>query len=529
MPHDHPRRTTRPKRPAVRCRVEVLERREVLSAAGSSTLVGPEHVAALARPAAAIVAPADGDVISASAPARKMAKRMLAGSSFAVEHLSSAAVPADGSVIVATADLHDPRTVAILESVYNSGRTVALTDATRASARHLQTLLGYPMTPQWPARMKRVALVAFRRVQGNGPPAFSTYIMPRPGADAAPPRLHHLPLAESRSFVASWLDRVFAATPAAPGPPTGATQNNLIDLAASYTVSMMESSYTSHNAVQITDTVYDARAFHQQQDYYYVLQEVDYNNGSGNAPWKAYVSNAATHLNASPTILQTSPPSTQPTTSTTSSVSQTISASIGFNEAQGLNVSLGTSTTIQNSTTFSFPSLEISNQSDISGGGSYWEYLPTTPQPAGTELTFYNQWIWVVPWSAYQSAQPGLLLNSIAWEKIQGQVSNAVPEIYSTVPMPFGNTFSILNPTVTGISQSTIHAGDTFNITGTGLYPALVESILIDGQPLSPDQYTTVSDTDIEVVAPDLLGTDLPVVVKTSKGDSNDNFQISIT
>jgi hypothetical protein len=51
---------------------------------------------------------------------------------------------------------------------------------------------------------------------------------------------------------------------------------------------------------------------------------------------------------------------------------------------------------------------------------------------------------------------------------------------------------------------------------------------LINGEPLDPTQFSTVSDTEITVVAPDTLGFFLPVVVQTSQGVSNDNVTIEI-
>ena len=69
----------------------------------------------------------------------------------------------------------------------------------------------------------------------------------------------------------------------------------------------------------------------------------------------------------------------------------------------------------------------------------------------------------------------------------------------------------------------------TAAIAGTGMYPSLVKSVLIDGSPLDPSQYTTVSDTAINVVAPRVSGEFLPVVVQTSQGNSNDTVTIEIS
>jgi hypothetical protein len=74
------------------------------------------------------------------------------------------------------------------------------------------------------------------------------------------------------------------------------------------------------------------------------------------------------------------------------------------------------------------------------------------------------------------------------------------------------------NPTVLSVNPTCANAGTTFTINGTGMYPSLVPSVLIGGAPLSPSQYTSVSDTAISVVAPEESGEALPVVVQTGAG-----------
>jgi len=530
MPDDHRKRLARSFRRAVRCQVEVLERREVLSPAGSSLLGGLAHnPAALTRHAAAISAATAGDVISVSPSAWKYATRALAGSSYTVEPLRSAAVPAVGAVVVTGADLLDPRMVAMLRAVYNSGQTVALTDATKAAAGYLRGLLGHQGSAQWTTGVARVALVAFRKVQENGAAHFSSDVLPwkavaaapqgSPGAGAAP--------GAPPPLTASWLDRVFATTPTVPTPPPGASESNLLDLACSYESSTIGTG-PNEDAVQIVNTIWDARSFHNQMDFYYDLQEVDYTNGTGQAPWHNTTYSVISNPSGEVLLFQPSPESTQQTTSVTSGVSESIGASVGFNQAQGFNVSLSASTTITNSKTVSVPPLQIQDLAVLKYGIPEWRYIPSNPQPAGTTLTFYNQWIWGVPFSSYSSGQKQLELYTESYEYINGM--DAAGAVYNVrVPLPFGDTFKILKPTVTGVSSPTVRPGDTFTITGTGLYPSLVTSVLIGGQPLTPAQYATVSDTAITVVAPDLQGSDLPVVIKTTKGVSNDNVVISIT
>jgi hypothetical protein len=81
---------------------------------------------------------------------------------------------------------------------------------------------------------------------------------------------------------------------------------------------------------------------------------------------------------------------------------------------------------------------------------------------------------------------------------------------------------------VTSVDPDDVCEGDKFTITGTGLYPTLVEAVLIDGTPLEPSAVSAASDTAITVVAPEIPGLDLPVVVQTTEGLSNDDVTIEI-
>ena len=101
-------------------------------------------------------------------------------------------------------------------------------------------------------------------------------------------------------------------------------------------------------------------------------------------------------------------------------------------------------------------------------------------------------------------------------------------DLNSTVPLPFGDTFALQPPLVTSVDPDDVCAGDEFTIAGTGLYPSLVQAVLIDGTALDPTEFSTVSDTQITVVAPDTLGISLPVAVQTAEGLSNDDVTIAI-
>jgi hypothetical protein len=263
------------------------------------------------------------------------------------------------------------------------------------------------------------------------------------------------------------------------------------------------------------------------------------------------------------TTLSPSPPTTLESTTYTSGESETLGGSFGFNQAQGLNASISGSVTISNSESVTVPPVVVNYNGDPSTATTVWDatikfprpgltaipsnisVMPANgclpfPPPAGcylTTVTFFNQWIWEVPFSAYSTGQQTITFTTGA------TLSNPDPDphifrpvgpvnLNSVVPLPFGDTFVLQEPVVTGVSPSCVNSGDQFTIQGTGFYPSLVQSVLIGGTPVSPANITTVSDTQINVVAPDTIechGTGCTVAVQTTQGTSNTNFTIVIS
>jgi hypothetical protein len=116
-------------------------------------------------------------------------------------------------------------------------------------------------------------------------------------------------------------------------------------------------------------------------------------------------------------------------------------------------------------------------------------------------------------------------LNTITTD-IGGQLTAT---LHSLLPLPFGDTFALQRPMVTSVSPTCVVEGDVFTITGSGLYPSLVSGVSIDGEPVDSTAFSTVSDTETTVVAPNTLGFFLPVVVQTTQGDSNDDVTIEVS
>lgn len=520
------RETTRSNRRAARPRVESLERREILAAGVASPLPAAMSRGVVHAQVASKALPPAGDDAAVSFSARTSARRLLGGSSHAVRPLATLAKPGVAGVIVSAADLRRPGVGAALRRAYATGRTVALADATPKAAERLRTLLGQPSSVTFPDGMTRAALIAFRRVQVDGRTQFNTDLLgPRPAAARVKA------LGTGPTLAATMLDRVLDPSPAvAKFPASGAVDNNLLNATTSYESSALVTNNIG-DETQVIDMVWNARAFDLQQDFYYVLQETDHKFGP-DAPFFNHNANSTNSLfynQALPpgvaiTLIQPSPQTTQVTQTITSGTSYTIGASVGFNQAQGFNVSISASETVSNSTTVAVPPVSIINQSDLVAATPAWEYDLANAQSPGATVSFFNQWIWAVPFAAYQPGQTQVGLSATAY------TAEAPPYTVDrpNVPLPFGTVFQIQPPVVTGVGSARVNPGDTFTISGTGLYPSLVTSVLVGGVPLSPEQYSTVSDTKITAVAPNVNGRNLPVVVQTTKGVSNDTVAITI-
>jgi hypothetical protein len=221
-----------------------------------------------------------------------------------------------------------------------------------------------------------------------------------------------------------------------------------------------------------------------------------------------------------PTLIQTSPGSTQCTESTTSSTSWNIGGSVGWNALQGLNAALTGGVGVSNSQTLTCPQTTIENQSNLVFGFPRWTYATGG---APSTLTFANQWIWEVPFTRYRANQLTVQIDSSAQSSfIDGNTGICVPfqscpmievSLSSVVPLPFGQTFALQPPVVQSVNPTCANAGTQFVISGAGFYPSLVPSVVIGGTPLDPSQYTTTSDTAITVIAPEMSGDSLSVVV----------------
>jgi hypothetical protein len=478
-------------------------------------------------------------------------------------------------VVVGVADLGTPSIVERLQAFYKAGHAVALTDATPADAARLAGLIGHRGSA-WLTSGGLMQLVAYGAQQRpDGQFHLSSHILlPREAVGTAPlnkkanKRFNRLPkkvkqklqnlarreqqkqqgLADSNDIQA--LSRIFSATPEVPEAPPGSNaQQRLLQLAESYQSHAIQSD-SYGNQVQIVNTVWAARSFLNSADLYYVLQETDYHVDA--LIWKkgyplpfflnAWNNSVQTDLaNLTATVFQPSPQTTMEATQDISSVAYNISGSVGWNQRQGVNASVSGGVTITNSKVMMIPPINITNQVNLVTGQTAWDYnvnqLPSPNQGPET-IDLFSQWIWSVPFSAYATGQENLQFESQATLAATffdpggfRQPVNVPVNLTSTVPLPFGRTFALQAPVVTSVNPTSVNAGDTFTINGTGFYPSLVQAVLIGGTPVNQANITTVSDTQINVVAPDFIACEFgcTVVIQTTQGASNDNVTVSIS
>ncbi|WP_169972678.1 calcium-binding protein [Tautonia rosea] len=452
--------------------------------------------------------------------------------------LRATGLDATTPIVIGPADLADPSVVVRLRATYEAGQPVALTRATDADVDRLGELLGHQGGVGWDPSVPHADLVVFRnstRPDGEAHEASTAFLLASDRPQTAAARR----IAGGHMLEA--LSQALSATAVVPetSPGDGSSQN-LIQIAKS-SMSSTVATDSYGNQVQIVNTVWSLRAFEDNVDLYYVLQEVDF--AVGNPPTIDEWDNSAdttVPLTHSPTVFQTSPATVMEATTLTGGVSDTVSVSVGFNTSQGLDASVTKSTTISNSKATTVPPVDVVNATDFSTGFPSWTYAVNDRPRIGESYTVFNQWIWSVPFSAYTQfqLQSGLILpNSAAFQVLNPPgPGNVAAQLESKIPIPFGSTFALQDPVVTGLTapnsilgEPVVSEGGTFTIHGTGLYPSLVTGVLIGGVPLDSENFQTVSDTQISVIAPDQFSV-LPqtVVVQTTQGTSNDNVTIII-
>jgi len=280
------------------------------------------------------------------------------------------------------------------------------------------------------------------------------------------------------------------------------------------------------------NTVWDVRAFQNTADYYYVQEEADffYSVNENAQTWLNSAGSDPNHYNqlsSIPGLIDPVPGNTVCTNTTSSSFTWSASGSVGWNQTQGLNASTGGGVSVTKTKGLSCPQTIITNQSNPSLSQPGWLYSSPVPNQVQTNI-FINQWVWEVPFKSYPSGTQSFTIESGAASKFS-DTNFLTSSVILPVPLPFGDTFALQNPTVLSANPNCVLPGSTFAINGTGMYPALVTGVVIGGMPLTASQYSKGSDTLLQVIAPNQPGeAPQPVVVQTALGLSNSNVTIEI-
>ncbi len=409
----------------------------------------------------------DARVIQVGASGSAQVDQLLVGS-FALKPLASQAGKDTAGVIVNAADLRSPGVLRLLERDYQAGDAVALVNTTAAAASSLASKLGLPPVGDFPSGVSRAALVAFRKVDEGAQALGSTSVLlpevkvpTTPGEQAAGKKAV---IQGDRAY----LDGIFTATPAIAAPPQLAdSPPNLADLATAYT-SSIRSSYDNGEADQIIDTVYAARSFTNQEDLYFVDQEIDVSGeskavnviGGGGQP--VSLGPSSQWLTQVPEIRQPSPQSNPATTSIETGTDTHVGGSIGWSQTEGLNAEVSGGATFINTTTTEVPPIKITYAGIVDSGIPLWQFEATN-QAFGS-ATFYDSWIWVVPFAAYGPNQTNF---DFIGEGGGSQTTTAL----GVVPLPFGRTFQLSNPEVSNVSAVERQAGPHLHDRRHGVLP----------------------------------------------------------
>jgi hypothetical protein len=453
-------------------------------------------------------------------------------------------------VVVGREDLSNPAIVVQLRAAYEAGHGVAVSNATPLTIDRLHDLLGHQGSVHPPKGLAKADLVGFRKASRSGGQlhSISHMLIPRAtcrknAALSKSERLRAQRVADAHDIEA--LQRLFSAKALVPASEPRASAStgsqNLLDLKSESYESGGTQSDEYANQVQVINTIWAARSFNTGSsgspftDYYYVNQEIDYRVNEGAGSLKSWNNSATSSIPYSGVILLTpSPQTTLEATEVTSGVSTSIGTSVGFSTTKGFDASVSETTTISHSNQTTVPPISIINDANLGDASTNWTYTVNDLATGGT-LDLYNNWIWQVPSTAYDGSTPGaLVVNMAAYlnAEITGLGFAAVENNFSTeVPWPFGETFQIQPPVVTAVKPGCVDSGDVFSIQGTGLYPSLLNSVLVNGVPVSPQAITPISDTQVNVAAPSTVECHFgcPVQVSTAKASSNTNASIEIS
>jgi len=441
-------------------------------------------------------------------------------------------------VVVTGADLDDPTFTTLLNLARDTGRTVAIVDATREEADRFARFFGARDGANCLPTIgsATIELYGLQESLVRRPPLSSSYCLAGlSGLDRA-----------GEGTVRRWLRERFALSAPQPTAPEPSDSDNMIvDLATAVHCSSLDTNDPAGLGRILTQDVYvtGARSFINSEDVYYVQNELQYTQGSSSDPNYAFL---ATRFGATGVVdFADGLSQTQPATVTafedsfTNTTSETISESVGF-QADGPTGTIGTSVTHGQSVSYSIPATTILNNS--ANPLPAWEFQ--RQNTAGTDFTPQTSWFWTVPWDAYADGGAGstgrLEFTSQLEMRGEGELGDFVAEFACAVPYPFEGILDVGQPTITSVSPTTVQRGQKFTITGSDLYPGLVNAILLGGTSVSDTNFTANGETSpgsgvftVDVIVPGTqnAGTNTVVAQQTFNNQarfSNDEVTVDV-
>lgn len=429
-------------------------------------------------------------------------------------------------VVVSGADLDDPTFTTLLTFARDTGRTVAIVDATQEESDRFARFFGAPDGANCsPARgSSTIELYGLQETIQRKPPLSSSYCLVG---------LSETDRAGERA-VRRWLRERFALSAPEPTAPEPSDSDNMIvDLATAVHCSSLDKNDPAGQGRILTQDVYvtGARSFVNSEDVYYVQNEVQYTQGSSNNPNYAYATarfGATGVVDFADGLSQTQPATvTQFEDSFTNSTSETISGSVGF-DSSGPTGTIGASVTHGQDVSYSIPATTVLNNS--TDPLPAWSFR--RQNTAGNDYNPQMSWFWTVPWDAYADGGEGSTGRLEFTSRLEmGSPADFVAEFACAVPYPFEGILDVGEPTITSVSPTTVERGQKFTITGSQLYPGLVNAILLGGTSVGDANFTANGETSpssgvftVDVIVPGTQNTGTNSVVAQQTFNSTARF-----
>ena len=457
---------------------------------------------------------------------------------FNLVHLDDSADTQElGHLLVGPDELNDARFVVLLKEAYAAGYTVGITESGDKDVQRLQQALGLSQG----FGSTDGSLVPFVGMQkgGNRYQTYRyTYVM-LPRQDVANTQVTWRNILPADYKARQWLRQRFADSALPPLTDSSSCtdpQNCLIKLANSTTYNWIQQD-SAGDSIEFNISIWGTRSFMNSLDYYYVEEGVQYyvHNGADALIWSNVASNNLLDPNIVPPTDQPSPGSTSCSTSTTTGVSYSFGGNAGFSTSDGFDVTpVSVGMDISNSTTTTCPSTQITYEGDPAEGTTKWDYDLTQNNVTHSNETFLitNHWIWEIGFDQYLPGQESIQFQSagtMLYSPAIGSPTTMNLNAINAIPLPF-DTFTLSEPTVTGVNPTSVEQQHSFDILGSGLYPSLVTAVQLGGVSLPTGNYSPSSDSDVTVTVPGTFDTGQQTVgVQTSQGQSNTDVTVKVT